>query len=57
MSALFEPMLSRPRGLDEFEALVMADRQPAVCIIDRDLIRALLRYLRWLETQVEGSFW
>ena len=46
-----------PPGLELFEALVMVDEHPAVCMIDRDFMRGLLRYVRWLETQVEGSFW
>ena len=48
----------RPPGLELFEALVTCDEHPAVCIIDRDLMRALLRYVRHLEAEVvEGSFW
>jgi len=47
----------RPPGLELFEALVMCDEHPAVCIIDRDLMRALLRYVRHLEAEAEGSFW
>lgn len=41
--------MTPPRNLTEFEALVMADSYPAVCMIDRDLIRALLGYVRELE--------
>jgi hypothetical protein len=49
-----------PPGLADWEAYVMASDAPAVCIMDRDLVRALLRYVRRLERDVavaEGSFW
>jgi hypothetical protein len=52
-----QPVVRPPQGLELFEALVMVDEHPAVCIIDRDLMRSLLRYVRWLEAQTEGSFW
>jgi hypothetical protein len=54
---LFEPIIRRPNGLDEFEAHVMASNYPAICMIDRDLVRELLRYLRRLEAEAAGSFW
>jgi hypothetical protein len=41
-----------PPGIAEFEAFVMADTAPAMVIIDRALIRALLIYLRGLEREV-----
>jgi hypothetical protein len=47
--------MMRPPGLDEFDAIVTADSAPAVVIIDRALIRALLLYVRFLEG--EGWFW
>jgi hypothetical protein len=44
--------LEAPSGLDEFEAHVMLANAPAVCLIDRDKFRELLRYIRRLERLV-----
>ena len=41
-----------PPSLAEFEQHVMAADAPAVVLIDRALIRALLRYVRGLEREV-----
>lgn len=50
--------LAPPEGFAEFEAVVMADAAPAVLVIDRDLMRRLLAYVRMLEREVrEGYFW
>lgn len=48
-----------PPKFAEFEALVLASSAPAILIIDRELMRGLLTYLRRLEceAQREGSFW
>jgi hypothetical protein len=50
-----------PPGLAEFMAHIEADELPAVAMIDRDTIRALLRYVRRLELEAlsdpPGSFW
>ncbi len=47
-----------PPGLAEFEQHVMASDAPAVVLVDRALVRALLRYVRRLERDVaEGNFW
>jgi len=46
-----------PSGLATFEAVLMASNAPAVLILDRDLMRELLRYLRALEAEAAGSFW
>jgi hypothetical protein len=47
-----------PPGLAEFEAFVMADAAPATLLIDRELMRRLLTYLRRLEREAaEGAFW
>jgi hypothetical protein len=50
-----------PPHLAEFEATIMADTYPAVIMIDRDLARHLLRYVRDVERRLtaaeEGSFW
>ena len=62
MPALGE-RVTRPAGLDEWEAHVLASDAPAVCMMDRNLVRALLRYVRDLEEQARldpwdpGSFW
>ena len=42
-----------PDGLAEFEQHVMAADAPAVVLIDRALVRALLRYVRRLERQYD----
>ena len=42
-----------PPGLAEFEAIIMASGAPAVVLIDRTLVRALLRYVRRLERQYD----
>ena len=42
-----------PPGLAEFEAFVVAETAPAVVIIDRALIRALLAYVRQLERDAD----
>jgi hypothetical protein len=56
-SATLETSLRRqpdpPPGLAEFEQHVMAADAPAVVLIDRALIRALLRYVRRLERQFD----
>lgn len=44
-----------PAGLAEFEAAVTADQAPAVVIIDRELARALVVYLRALEEKVNAA--
>jgi len=51
--------MNRPPNLSEFEAVVMAAEAPAVCMIDRELMRAMFRYLRRLEREVleQGWFW
>jgi hypothetical protein len=41
--------MSAPPKLDEFEAIINASSAPAVVIIDRELIRALVSYVRALE--------
>jgi hypothetical protein len=48
-----------PPNLSEFEAIIMASSAPAVVMIDRELIRGLLRYLRRLERErlEQGCFW
>jgi hypothetical protein len=48
-----------PLGLDTLEAAVMASNAPAVLILDRALMRDLLRYLRAVEAEAAaaGSFW
>ena len=42
-----------PDGLAEFEQHVMASDAPAVVLIGRTLVRALLRYVRRLERQFD----
>jgi hypothetical protein len=51
--------LNRPPGFDEFAAHLDASDAPAVVLIDRELMRALLRYVRTLEREIAdaGSFW
>jgi len=56
------PISPPPSGLEEFEAIITASDAPAVVIIDRDLVRGILAYLRYLEAELEreaaeGSFW
>lgn len=48
-----------PAGLAAFEAHIMASEAPAVVLIDRELMRALLRYVRALERDRagDGGFW
>jgi hypothetical protein len=41
-----------PPGLDEFEQHVMASDAPAVVLADRAFLRALLRYVRRLESDL-----
>lgn len=60
----YEPMAARrqpkpPAGLNEWEPNVMAADCPAVCLMDRASVRALLRYVRRLEREVMemGEFW
>jgi hypothetical protein len=52
-------MNSPPPGLAEFEVFVRASDAPAVLVIDRELMRRLLDYMRQLEREVmrEGTFW
>lgn len=49
----------KPSGYDHFMAHVMADRHPAVCLVDRDLLRQLGAYVDALEHEVasQGSFY
>jgi hypothetical protein len=51
--------INPPPHLDEYEALVRASSAPAVLLVDRDLMRGLLDYLRDLERKVDpkGAFW
>lgn len=49
--------LEPPPELSTFEAAVMASNAPAVLILDRGLMRDLLRYLRALEAELAGEFW
>ncbi len=45
-----------PDGLAELEVHVMAADPPTMVLIDRTLVRALLRYVRRLEAAAKGSF-
>jgi hypothetical protein len=51
--------ISPPPRLGEVEAFVRASNAPGVLLVDRDLMRGLLDYLRRLERETgrEGSFW
>jgi hypothetical protein len=58
LSIAARPPPDPPEGLDGFEALVMASAAPAVLMIDRQQMRALLEYVRRLEREArEGWFW
>lgn len=43
--------MTRPEGLDEFEAVVTASETPALMMIGRAWMRGLLDYLRHLERE------
>jgi hypothetical protein len=42
---------TRPRGFEEFAAVVSASEAPAVVVIDRDLARELVHYVHVLDAR------
>jgi hypothetical protein len=48
--------IEAPANMAEFEAHVMADTAPAVCMVPRETFRQFFRYVRRLERELQGSF-